>query len=119
MRIHYYLIAACSVLNTAINAYSTRTSTYTPPTWLEALWPAIFWSLVPCGLILIGAHKRKRISTLLIICTVLTLLSGFFWGYLYVTEHDPSRIFLLGANWVLTFIFAFVPLFSPQEKLQV
>lgn len=117
MRIHYLFIGACGVLNTAINAYGARTSTYTPPTWLDAVFgPALTWALLPCGLMVIAAYNRKFISFFLVGCAVLTLLSGFFWGYLYVTETDSSRIFLLGAHWFLTFIFAVVSLFAPREK---
>ena len=116
LRVQYFLIAICFVFNSAIAVYGAKTSSYKLPKLSEELEFIFYTSIIPAFLMLIAAYGRKNISPILLVCILVTCISGMFFLVLYEGSRDPSRIFYLGIHWLITYLFALISLISIKSK---
>lgn len=113
---NYTCISTCMLLNTAILFYADDTPSDRQAPLIAKITMLTWVAIVPAVITALSASSKKQASPLIILCCLLTTLSGILFTYLYATSNDPSRVIMLTPHFALTYIFAFISLFTLRNK---
>lgn len=113
---NYACISTCMLLNTAILFYASDTPSDRQAPLIAKITMLTWVAIVPAVITAFSASSKKQASPLIILCCLLTTLSGILFTYLYATSNDPSGVFMLAPHFALTYVFSFISLFALRSK---
>lgn len=113
---NYACISTCMLLNAAIFFYTSDTPSDRQAPLIAKITMLTWVAIVPAVITALSASGKKQASPLIILCCLLTTLSGILFTYLYATSSDPSRVIVLAPHFALTYVFSFVSLFALRSK---